>query len=126
MPSNIKSHKLHQPVTYCIYKVTCKYSYQETTLIGESGDTDSISNELKENYIVLMYIQQDAILHSIFYLETCLYVSGGTSTHHQERKKLYLQHLVFVRPLLRSAAIVADSSNGVTNTRCCRYRFLRS
>jgi hypothetical protein len=36
----------------------------------------------------------------IVYLETALYVSGGTSTHHQERKQLHLQHLVFVRPLL--------------------------
>jgi hypothetical protein len=34
------------------------------------------------------------------YLETALYVSGGTSTHHQERKQLYLQHPVFVTPLL--------------------------
>jgi hypothetical protein len=47
-----------------------------------------------------MYIQQDATLHSVFYLETTLHVSGGTSTHHQERKQLYLQHLVFVTPLL--------------------------
>ena len=34
------------------------------------------------------------------YLETALHVSGGTSTHHQERIQLYLQHLVFVTPLL--------------------------
>ena len=40
------------------------------------------------------------------YLETALYVSGGTSTHHQERIKLYLQHLVLVIPLLLPAAIV--------------------
>ena len=115
---------------------------------------------------ILIYIQQDATLHSLFYLETALHVSGGTITHHQERKQLYLQHLVFVRPLLLPAAIAitnhqerkqlylqhlvfvtplllsaaigvrlpqhtqtssnsstiaADSSNGVTNTRCCRY-----
>jgi len=31
------------------------------------------------------------------YLETALHVSGGTSTHHQERIQLYLQHLVYVR-----------------------------
>jgi hypothetical protein len=82
------------------------------------------------------------------YLETALHVSGGTSTLHQERTQLYLQHVVFVTPLLISVAIVeemepvwvccgwrtpptahsnrfqliaADSSNGVTNTRCCRY-----
>ena len=40
------------------------------------------------------------------YLETAQHVSGGTSTHHQERIQLYLQHLVFVTPLLLSAAIV--------------------
>jgi hypothetical protein len=83
------------------------------------------------------------------YLESALHVSGGTTTHHQERKQLYLQHLVFVTPLLPSAAIVeelergvrhpqhtqtgskssttaADSSNGVTNIRCCRYSCMRS
>jgi hypothetical protein len=73
------------------------------------------------------------------YLETVLHVSGGTSTHHQERIQLYLQHLVFVTLLLLPAAIVeehtqtssnsstiaADSSNGVTNTRCCRYSCMR-
>jgi len=42
------------------------------------------------------------------YLETALHVSGGTTTHHQESKQLYLQHMVFVTPLLLSAAIVED------------------
>jgi hypothetical protein len=42
------------------------------------------------------------------YLETALHVSGGTSTNHQERIQLYLQHLVFVTPLLLSAAIVEE------------------
>jgi hypothetical protein len=40
------------------------------------------------------------------YLETALHVSGGTSTYHQEGTQLYLQHLVFVTPLLLSAPIV--------------------
>jgi len=40
---------------------------------------------------ILVYIQQDAKLHSLFYLETALHVSGGTTTHRQERKQLYLQ-----------------------------------
>ena len=75
---------------------------------------------------ILIYIRQDATLHSLFYLEIVLHVSGGTSTHHQERIQLYLQHLVFVRPLLLPAAIAAGSSNGVTNTRCCRYSCMRS
>jgi hypothetical protein len=42
------------------------------------------------------------------YLEIALHVSGGTSTHHQERILLYLQHLVFVTPLLLSVAIVKE------------------
>jgi hypothetical protein len=42
------------------------------------------------------------------YLETALHVSSGTSTHHQERIQLYLQHLVFVTLLLLSAAIVEE------------------
>jgi len=37
-----------------------------------------------------IYVQKDATLHSLFYLESALHVSGGTSTHHQERKQLYL------------------------------------
>jgi hypothetical protein len=53
--------------------------------------------------IVPVYTQQDATLHSLFYLETALHVSGGTTTHHQERIQLYLQHLVFVTPLLLPA-----------------------
>jgi hypothetical protein len=42
------------------------------------------------------------------YLKTALHVSGGTSIHHQERIQLYVQHLVFVTPLLLSAAIVEE------------------
>jgi hypothetical protein len=57
---------------------------------------------------IYSYIQQDATLHSLFYLETALHVSGGTSTNHQGRKLLYLQHLVFVTPLLLSASIVEE------------------
>jgi hypothetical protein len=60
------------------------------------------------------------------YLETAVHVSGGTITHYQERKQLYLQHLVFVTPLLLPATIAADSSNGVRNNRCYKYSCLRS
>jgi hypothetical protein len=55
-----------------------------------------------------IYIQQYVTLHSLFYLETALHISGGTTTNHQERKQLYLQHLVFVIPLLLPAAIVEE------------------
>jgi hypothetical protein len=41
-------------------------------------------------------------------VETAVHVSGGGITHHQEGKQLYLQHLVFVTPLLPSAAIVEE------------------
>ena len=53
---------------------------------------------------MLLYTQQDVRLRSLFYLETALHVSVGTTTHPQELKQLYLQHLVFVTPLLLSAA----------------------
>ena len=101
---------------------------------------------------IFRYISNKMQFYTVYlYLETALHVYGGTSTHHQERKQLYLQHLVFVTPLLVPAAIVeelelvlsvlwvaytqtssnsstiaADSSNGVTNTRCCRYSCMRS
>jgi hypothetical protein len=55
----------------------------------------SISNKM-QRYTVYLY------------LKTALHVSGGTSTHHQERIQQYLQHLVFVTPLLLSAAVVEE------------------
>jgi len=90
------------------------------------------------------------MLHTLFYLETALHVSGGTTIHHQGRKQLYLQHLLFVTLLLLPAAIVEElelvwvctaqhtqtsssssmivtgSSNDVTNIRCCRDSCLLS
>jgi len=39
------------------------------------------------------------------YLGTALRISGVTSTHPQEHIQLYLQHLLFVTPLLLPAAI---------------------
>jgi len=73
----------------------------------EEGRTFNVHVSVHRNTI-LLYIQQDAALHSLFYLETALHVSGGTITHHQERKQLYLQHLVFVTPLLLSTAILEE------------------
>ena len=63
-------------------------------------------NNFGEN--ILIYIQQDATLHTLFYMKTALHVSGGTITHHQEIKQLYLQHLVLVKPLFLSVAIVEE------------------
>jgi len=55
---------------------------------------------------IFQYISNKMQLYTVYlYLETALHVSGGTSTHDQERIQLYLQHLVFVvRPLLLPAA----------------------
>jgi hypothetical protein len=68
---------------------------------------------------ILIYIQQDATLHSLFYLEIAVHISGGTTTHHQERKQLYLQHLVFVTLLLLSVAIVEELE---LVSVCCGWR----
>jgi len=58
---------------------------------------------------IFQYIFNKMQRYTVYlYLETALHVSGGTSTHHQERIQLYLQHLVFVTPLLLSAAIVEE------------------
>jgi hypothetical protein len=59
---------------------------------------------------IIQYISNKMQCYTVYlYLETALHVSGGTTTHHQERIQLYLQHLVFVTPLLLSAAIVEES-----------------
>jgi hypothetical protein len=95
---------------------------------------------------IFQYISNKMQRYTVYlYLETALHVSGGTCTHHQEHMQLYLQHLVFITPLLLSAAIswnrfecaavgvshpqhtqtsfnsstiAAVNSNGVKNTRC--------
>ena len=69
---------------------------------------------------ILIYIQKDAALHSIFYLETALHVSGCTITHNGVR------HPQHTHTGSSSSTIAADSNNGVTNTRCCRYSCLLS
>ena len=58
---------------------------------------------------IFQYISNKIQLYTLYlYLETALHVLGGTSTHHQERIQLYLQHLVLVTPLLLSAAVVEE------------------
>jgi hypothetical protein len=53
------------------------------------------------NVSLFQYITDKMRSHIVdLYLETALHVSVGTSTHHQERIQPYLQHLVFVTPLL--------------------------
>jgi hypothetical protein len=58
---------------------------------------------------IFQYISNKMQRYTVYlYLETALHISGVTSTHHQERIQLYLQHLVFVTPLLLSVAIVEE------------------
>ena len=58
---------------------------------------------------IFQYISNKMQRYTVYlYLETALHVSGGNCTHHQECIQLYLQHLVFVTPLLLSAAIVEE------------------
>jgi hypothetical protein len=58
---------------------------------------------------IFQYISNKLQRYKVYlYLKTALHVSCGTSTHHQERIYLYLQHLVFVTPLLLPAAIVEE------------------
>jgi hypothetical protein len=58
---------------------------------------------------IFQYIFNKMQSYTVYlYLKTALHVSGGTSIHHQECMQLYLQHLVFVTPLLLSAAIVEE------------------
>ena len=70
---------------------------------------DILSSEYSELPVVFQYISNKMQRYTVYlYLETALHVSGGTSTHHQERLQLYLQHLVFVTPLLLPVAIVKE------------------
>jgi hypothetical protein len=58
---------------------------------------------------IFQYLSNKMQTYTVYlYLETALHISGSTSTRHQEGIQLYLQHLVFVTPLLLSAAIVEE------------------
>jgi len=66
-----------------------------------------ISNQLFR--VLFQYMSNKMKRYTVYlYLETALHALGGTSTHHQERMQLYLQHLVFVTPLLLSVVIVEE------------------
>jgi len=58
---------------------------------------------------IFQYISNKMQRFTVYlYLETALHVSRGTFTHHQKRIQLYLQHMIFVTPLLLPAAIVEE------------------
>jgi hypothetical protein len=78
------------PLRKCQYSLKYGYGTIKLNFFNVHGSVH------RKNILIYVYIQQDATLHSLFCLETALHVSGGTSTHHQERKQLYLQDLVLV------------------------------
>jgi len=88
-----------------------------------------ISNKMQLYTEVSQYISNKMQLYTIyFYLETALHVSGGTSTHHQERIQLHLQHLVLVTPLLLPAAIAVEQfadKNKLCKVASCILEYLR-
>jgi tryptophan 2,3-dioxygenase len=58
---------------------------------------------------IFQYISNKIQSYTVYlYLETALNVSVGTSTHHQERIQIYVQHQVFVTTLPLSVAIVEE------------------
>jgi hypothetical protein len=60
---------------------------------------------------IFQYVANKMHLYTVYlrvYLETALHVTDVTSTHHQERRQLYLQHLVFVTQLLLPAIVVEE------------------
>jgi hypothetical protein len=66
---------------------------------------------------IFLHISNKMQRYTVYFVWKLLYMfrvvlSGGT-IHHQERKQLYLQHLVFVTPLVLPAATAAGSTNGV-------------
>jgi hypothetical protein len=58
---------------------------------------------------IFQYLSNKMQRYTVYlYLETALQVSSVTSTHHQERIQLYLEHMIFFTPLLLSAAVVEE------------------
>ena len=90
---------------------------------------------------ILIYIQQDATLH-IYFIRKLLYMfrvvpppiirSTNNCTYsiwYLSHRYCYLQgvrHPQHTQTSSNSSTIAAGSSNGVTNTRCCRYSCLHS
>jgi len=60
--------------------------YFERRMLASGGYSDNTVSLVFNVHVsvhrknILIYIQQDATLHSLFYLETALHVSGGTTT----------------------------------------------
>jgi hypothetical protein len=75
---------------------------------------------------IFQYISNKIQLYTVYlYLETALHISGGTSTHNQERIQLfysiwYLSYRYCYLPLSWKSWNRFECAVGVTNTRCCK------
>jgi hypothetical protein len=127
-------HLLQSSKYICFEEISCSFSESDHPVhkwtgrpLTESEDTRCCINPLNAelnpmcHLLILLgdltfmspcivSISNKMQRHTVYlYLETVLHVTGGTSTHHQERIQLYVQHLVFfTAPLLLSAAIVEE------------------
>ena len=114
-PSSHKTSSPHRAVQCFIFQFTASYRFinplnAELKPICHSlillGDLTFMGTYIVS---IFQYISNKMQRYTVYlYLKNALHVSGGTSIHHQERIQLYLQHLVFVTPLLLSAAIVKE------------------
>ena len=81
---------------------------------------------------ILIYIQQDATLHSLFIYGNCSmcfgwYLHPSSGAHTTVSTASRICHTVTATCCYRGKVgngIAAGRSNGVTNTRCCRYSLL--
>jgi hypothetical protein len=124
--SNHKTHFSHFPLHSLVTKRNSTFLFVEQTDMSLNLKINPLNAELNPicHLLILLgdlpfmstcivsifeYISKKMQRYTVcLYLETTLHFSGGTFTHHQERIHLYLQHLLFVTPLLLSAAIVEE------------------
>ena len=66
-----------------ILLVTLYISHRTFLIISSLPVTDVVGAKFIGGFIIPIYIQQDATLHSLFYVEIALHVSVGTTTHQQ-------------------------------------------
>jgi len=65
-------------------------------------------SQRRSQFYVPIYIQQDATLHGLFISGNCSTCFGWYPHLSSGAIQLYLQHVVFVTPLLLPAAIVEE------------------
>jgi hypothetical protein len=122
------------------FTTKCSYSYsaplktylQNSAYIG-CKKYSLIRANMKLNYIPI-YFEQDATLHSLFISGNCSkcfgwYLHPSSEARTTVSTAFGICHTVIgtcrYRGVPNIPTIAAGSSNGVTNTRCCRYSCMR-